>query len=166
LRGLSDAIPQFTWDRVRVHFITQHVRSLKKNGKWDLACDMSRAGKVTNAQIAADPGRYLAVVRSNTPTLQLLNAMREPATTAVVWSMWGGYWEDDRYLRPWCEEHGVERVSIHSGGHASPADLQRVVDAIQPRRLVWVHTEANGRGTERIAGLDALVVLGRREEPV
>jgi len=144
LQLLSPGIPQFTWERVRVLFIQQHVRSMIAAGEWDLAREMSRAAKVTRAQIATDPGGFLVVARSNGPTLRLLDAMPDPASTAIVWSMWGGYWQKDRYLRPWCEEHSVEPLPIHSGGHASPEDLHRLVDAIRPRKLDWVHTEANG----------------------
>jgi len=144
LAMLSDNIPQFTWEHVRVKFVRSHVTQLIANGRWELAREMAREAKVSTAQLAAEPARFLAVVRSNAPTLRVLDALPDPSNSAVVWSMWGGYWDKDIHLRPWCEKRSVEPLSIHSGGHAHPRDLQRLITALNPRELKWVHTEANG----------------------
>ena len=41
------------------------------------------------------------------------------------------------------EQRGVEARFIHSGGHAWPEDLERLVTAIAPKhKPVWVHTDA------------------------
>jgi poly(3-hydroxybutyrate) depolymerase len=56
--------------------------------------------------------------------------------------MWRGYWDRDGCaLRIWAAHAGVEPHFIHSGGHAWPQDLRRLVSAIGAKETVWVHTE-------------------------
>jgi hypothetical protein len=46
-------------------------------------------------------------------------------------------------MRPWAARRGVEPRFIHSGGHAWPEDLDRLVAAIAPKHPeIWVHTDA------------------------
>ena len=74
-----------------------------------------------------------------------------PSRVVLVWSMWGGYWERNARLRAWAGRAGVEPHFIHSGGHAWPEDLDRLVVAVRPGSPVtWVHTDINadGRKTE------------------
>jgi len=57
--------------------------------------------------------------------------------------MWRGYWQRNAIMRTWASGSGVEPNFVHSGGHAWPDDLDRLVAAIQPRTpVVWVHTDA------------------------
>jgi hypothetical protein len=49
-------------------------------------------------------------------------------------------------MRDWATRHAAEVHFVHSGGHAWPEDLARLVKAVAPRHEpVWVHTNA-GRG--------------------
>ena len=60
----------------------------------------------------------------------------------LVWSQWSGYLEPpyDKLIRPFLDRHHLQPVVVHSSGHASIADLHRLVTAMKPRRLVPVHT--------------------------
>ena len=59
----------------------------------------------------------------------------------LIYSMWPGYLERTTpSLRGWCADHGVEFEIIHTSGHADARDLKRLVDAINPRRLIPIHT--------------------------
>ena len=59
----------------------------------------------------------------------------------LIYSMWPGYLERTTpSLRDWCADHGVEFEIIHTSGHADARDLKRLVDAINPRRLIPIHT--------------------------
>jgi ribonuclease J len=59
----------------------------------------------------------------------------------VIWSMWEGYWEHDRHVRPFCERHGIEPVHIHTSGHAPWPDLANLIRGLKPDLIVPVHTE-------------------------
>jgi len=59
-----------------------------------------------------------------------------------IYSQWEGYWEQDSnaYLREWLANHKIAKESIHTSGHASPSDLKRFADALEPSRIVPIHT--------------------------
>ena len=59
----------------------------------------------------------------------------------VIWSMWDGYWAEDRYVRPLCEKHGIERSILHTSGHAAWQDLQDLANVLQPKMIVPIHTK-------------------------
>lgn len=44
-------------------------------------------------------------------------------------------------MRPLCERYGIQPQFLHTSGHASWADLKRLVKGIRPVRTIPVHTE-------------------------
>ena len=59
-----------------------------------------------------------------------------------IYSQWEGYWERGAYdkVEEWLARHSIPKHSIHTSGHASPGDLQRLVSAINPRNVVPIHS--------------------------
>ena len=59
-----------------------------------------------------------------------------------IYSQWEGYWEKEpyAYLREWLIKRGIPKISIHTSGHASPQDLKRFVTALNPRKVIPIHT--------------------------
>ena len=142
LAPLSKAIPQFTWNEVRVSFAPHQVERLKNANMMELVYEMSQQGKVTSDQLAEQPGRYLMCSRSGFGMTKVFDKVG-PDSVELVWSMWSGYWKRDWCaMREWAAEHGVEPRFIHSGGHAWPNDLRRLVSAIGAKETVWVHTDS------------------------
>jgi ribonuclease J len=60
----------------------------------------------------------------------------------VIWSQWDGYLAEGAgaMLKLDCEARGIPFESIHTSGHASPADLKRLAAAVAPKRLIPIHT--------------------------
>ena len=142
LASLSKNIPQFAWDGVRVSFVHHQVERLKAAGMMDLARQMADEGRVSSDQLAAEPGSYLMCTRGSYGVTKLFDKVG-PDKVVVVWSMWSGYWERDGCaLRKWAERAGVEAHFVHSGGHAWPEDLRRLVAALAAKETVVVHTDA------------------------
>ncbi len=74
----------------------------------------------------------------------------------VVWSMWPGYLKERSSKRLIASLEGA-RVPFgidHASGHASVADLQRLVSALRPSRVVPIHTEAGERYEEYFKHVD------------
>jgi ribonuclease J len=142
LRHICPEAPQFDSPSVRVKFIRNHVSKLKDAGLWDFACQMSRAGKVTSEQLAANPRGFVYLARSSGATVALLRYLARTTTPTVVWSQWRGYLAKDGPLPRFCAEYGIQPVVIHSGGHAHPEDLANLVSRLHPGAVVPIHTEA------------------------
>ena len=141
LAPLSPNIPQVDWDGVRVKFAHHQVERLKEAGLFGLAREMSEQGYVGTPELVAHPGRFLMSVRGSAGVTKLFDRVG-PDRVVLVWSMWRGYWDRNPGLRAWAERSGIEPRFVHSGGHAWPEDLQRLVAAIGAKELVWVHTDA------------------------
>ncbi|NLE21500.1 MAG: hypothetical protein GX624_01770 [Actinobacteria bacterium] len=141
LAPLSSNIPQVDWDGVRVKFAHHQVGRLKDAGLFDLAREMSEQGYLGTPELNAHPGRFLMSVRGSAGVTKLFDRVGSDRLV-LVWSMWRGYWERNSGLRAWAERSGIEPQFVHSGGHAWPEDLQRLVAAIGAGELVWVHTDA------------------------
>ena len=64
----------------------------------------------------------------------------------LVYSMWPGYLKrSNPNLRDWCEANGIGFDIVHTSGHASEADLRRLISAIKPKALIPIHTLAPER---------------------
>lgn len=69
---------------------------------------------------------------------------------SLTYSLWEGYLAEDR-ARPWqdwLERHGIPMTIIHTSGHASTKDLRRFAEAINPRKLVPIHSFETARFPE------------------
>jgi len=151
LAPLSESIPQFTWEGVRVAFSPYQVERLRDAGMMDLVYEMRGHGKASTDDLAAHPGRYLACCHGGHGMTKVFDKVGADHV-ALVWSMWNGYWSREKCaMREWAESHDVEAQFIHSGGHAWPDDLRRLVDAIGARQTIWVHTDCEDPAAE-IAG--------------
>jgi ribonuclease J len=142
LKDICPDAPQFDSSSVRVKFIKYHVEKLKDAGLWNLACQMSRAGKVTSEQLAANPSRFVYLSRSSGATAALLRYLARTTRSTVVWSQWNGYLKKDGPVQRFCKENGIDPVLIHSGGHAHPEDLAILVKHLRPKAVVPIHTQA------------------------
>jgi len=140
LSPLSPNIPQVSWERVRVKFAPHQVERLKEAGLMDLAREMSEQGYVGMRELVAHPGRFLMSVRGSAGVTKLFDRVG-PDRVVLVWSMWRGYWERNAGMRTWASRAGLEPRFIHSGGHAWPEDLQRLVAAVGAKETIWVHTD-------------------------
>ena len=65
---------------------------------------------------------------------------RSPSSLLVIWSLWKGYLERDEGTRKLLSDKGIKPIHVHTSGHASPDDLEKLVAAINPGKLVPVHT--------------------------
>ena len=63
---------------------------------------------------------------------------------AVIWSMWDGYLNQPsgQRLQATLQSANVPLIRHHTSGHATPADLARLVHALEPDAVVPIHTEA------------------------
>ncbi|BDG08585.1 MBL fold hydrolase [Anaeromyxobacter paludicola] len=65
----------------------------------------------------------------------------------AIWSMWRGYLGESSELRMRqdLDAHGVPLEVFHVSGHAYVRDLQRLVEAVVPERVIPIHTAEPAR---------------------
>ncbi|HNR13324.1 MAG TPA: MBL fold metallo-hydrolase [Thermodesulfobacteriota bacterium] len=132
-------IPQSFWPEL-VLFIPQYQRiQIKRNAQFDLLKRHSRH------RIFAEDLQELA--RSSVLLFRLghcadLDDAECLAGASYIYSLWEGYWQDGSYdrLRGWLDRHKIPKRSIHTSGHASPADLKLFAAALSPGKVVPIHT--------------------------
>jgi ribonuclease J len=78
------------------------------------------------------------------------------AGSLAVWSLWDGYLDEPSGIRLQraLEAAGVPLLHLHTSGHASVADLQRLVAALAPARVVPIHSEGGDRYPELFPYVD------------
>jgi ribonuclease J len=143
LKFLSDKLPQFGWPEVRVRFWGHQLRALRAKGHGDFA-EAIRAIKhgIKEEGIVARRSKVLMLARANKYLPTITRKLLTLAGLKAIWSMWSGYLERDpgNPYNKFCAECGLERKLIHTSGHACVEDLRKLADAVQPRRLVPIHT--------------------------
>jgi ribonuclease J len=135
--ALSDA-----WTRVHV-YAPQRQRVRVKNSR-----EFERVARVRDRRL------YPEQLRDRAGQLVLFGAYQGEiprlirdgllAGGAVVWSMWDGYLNrtSGQRLQTALRSANVPLIHHHTSGHATPADLARLVLALRPDAVVPIHTEA------------------------
>lgn len=146
----SDSIPHPTpaWLRVSVYVpLRQRVKILK--AEQFARVDGIRSSRIFDESLTAAPGRWVLFGAFQSDISRLLNA---GALTggAVVWSLWDGYLKEPSGTRlvKSLSSAGVPLIRHHTSGHASITHLRQLVEALRPRDVVPIHTEAPDRFAE------------------
>jgi len=143
LSFLSGNLPQWNWRDVRVKFWKHQQDALERSGHEGFVRAIMRSKRgIKMEEVMERRCDILMLAKSNRLFRRIVNPARltNYEGLKLIWSMWHGYLEDDRWVKPFCDEHGLELKEIHSSGHATVEDLERLVQAIQPKRLVPIHT--------------------------
>jgi ribonuclease J len=151
---VSQHFPQWSWDQVWVVGWRYQQNLLRAAGKEAFLDEVKpkltgwKGMKMRKADV-------VLLMRTNDRVLALeRNLGAEIRDIKIIWSMWEGYWKDDRYVRPLCERHGIQPEFLHTSGHASWDDLKRLVKGIGPDRIIPVHTEHADRYAAEFANVE------------
>ncbi len=135
----NENIPKSDWPEVSL-FIPQIQRVQIKENKW---FDLLKRHSVNRIFI-----EHLKQV-SNKSTL-LFRPLHQfdlergacISGATYIYSQWEGYWERGAYdkVKNWLEKHSIPKHSIHTSGHASPTDLKKLVSAINPEKVIPIHS--------------------------
>jgi ribonuclease J len=130
------------WPRVHVYApLRQRVR-VKESGQFE------RVDPVRDRRLYADQLRERAaqLVLFGAYQGEIPSLIRDGLLTggAVVWSMWDGYLDQPsgQRLHSALQSANIPLIQHHTSGHATPADLARLVQALRPEVVVPIHTEA------------------------
>lgn len=132
-------IPQSNWPEVAL-FIPQAQRIQIKNNAWFDLLKHHAANRIFIENLHEAQSKSTLLFRPlHCSDLERGNCLNG---ATYIYSQWEGYWERDSYnkLKEWLERNSIPKISIHTSGHASPGDLKKIVAAINPRKVVPIHT--------------------------
>jgi len=135
-------IPQPGFPSLGVYVPNRQRVAVKTSGEFHRTRDV-KAHRVYPEQIAAHSDRYVMVTSGSTIS-ELLRCGALDSAGVVVWSLWSGYLREGsgKRLRTQLATAAVPLVEHHTSGHATVADLSRLAEAIHPRQVVPIHTDA------------------------
>jgi ribonuclease J len=131
--------PEVGWSNIAVYIPQMQRVSLKRAGIAALV-DGYRGFRLWPEQLAELAPRSVMLFRG----WMMKDLERAGALDGarVFWSQWDGYLKDGGGLRltQECTARNIPFASLHTSGHASPGDLQRLAKAIGPKHLIPIHT--------------------------
>lgn len=150
----NEAIPQSDWPEVAL-FVPQAQRRQIKENAWFGLLKQHASHRIFIEDLQQAPKKSTLLFRP----LHRFDLERGKclAGAAYFYSQWEGYWESGSYdaVKEWLERHGIAKQSIHTSGHASPADLKALVTALAPRKVIPIHSFMPKRYAELFANVEA-----------
>jgi ribonuclease J len=139
LRSISDFIPQFDWEGIRVKFWKAHADKLADSGNVEFLYAANNS-KITIEEIVENAAKTVMIARSNKLFEIVLNRLSTIDGVEMIWSLWKGYLIDDNVVKQYCKHHNLELKCIHTSGHAEIKDLKKFVSSLNPKMLIPIHT--------------------------
>ncbi len=133
-------IPRPGWPNLAIYVPQYQRRQIKRTGRFDLL-DPYKAHCIYPEGLAALAPRAAMLFRP--AMLPDVDALGTAWTGArAIWSQWDGYLSGGAgaALKAELATRSVPLEAIHTSGHASIADLQRLAAAVMPDALVPVHS--------------------------
>jgi ribonuclease J len=150
----NKAIPQSHWSGIAL-FIPQAQRIKIKQNAWFELLMRHSSNRIYIEDLQKNPKGFTLLFRP----VHLSDLERGKCLdgAAYFYSQWEGYWERGSFdrVKVWLEHHGISKQSVHTSGHASPADLKAFVSAISPRKVVPIHSFMPERYPELFANVEA-----------
>jgi len=147
LRQITENTPAMDWPEIRV--FASHSQDEKLKAKPDYFSDFRKRlyrHRVKREELHATPEAFLYFGKMS--SFHLIDKFKSAAAPVnVIYSQWLGYLDgshpncfgSDR-ISAYRTDPEVNFVYAHTSGHAPVADLQRLATALNPRKLVPIHT--------------------------
>jgi ribonuclease J len=131
--------PAEGWDDVKV-YIPKYQRRLLVQNEIAHLVDAYKGRRIFPEKLPTEASRSVMIVRPW--MLADLNEFGALNGARAIWSQWDGYLAQEAGIKftEKCRELGVPMETIHTSGHADIQDLQRYAEAVDPGRLIPIHT--------------------------
>lgn len=140
LSGLSSRLPQYHWKGIRVKYWKHHAEKLAGSGHQDFLYAANKH-KIKILEIIERRAEILMLAKSNSLFPIITKNLPDYKDLRVIWSMWRGYLTGEEPVSKFCSQNNLEISFVHTSGHAPLKDLKRFAEAIQPRKIIPIHTE-------------------------
>lgn len=140
------SIPNKTFPSLEIYFPWSFTNWMIEKDR-QLVLDLRRgATKLDQTDLPVNPSKYVLLYRPK--LIGDLNRYISKTKVCLTNSIWAQYWEQDKSeinrLKAWIEDKPELRQKlpdIHTSGHADVASLQKIVEHVQPKCIVPIHTE-------------------------
>lgn len=149
--GRPTTIPQASWPGVGVFVTLQQRIRVKREAAFDRIAPI-RSARLYPEDLAGLADRVVLTFRgSMAAELERAGCLNG---AGALWSMWPGYLNQvsGHKLRDWLDQHKIPLTILHASGHATVTDLQRLVAAMKPERVIPIHTHNPELFQERFPG--------------
>jgi len=146
-------IPQSHWPEMAL-LVPQAQRVQILNNSWFDKLKRHSSNRVFMEKVKQNPDKYTLLFR---PLFTKdLNKGECLKGASYIYSQWEGYWErgDYDYVKDWLNIHGISKQSIHTSGHAAPSDLKALVQALNPGKVVPIHSYMPEKYTELFGNVE------------
>lgn len=137
-------IPQVDWDHVRVYLPKSQKLKVLREKAFDRT-NAVKSHRIYAEELRERKGELVMLFRgSMARELEQIDCLED---AKLLWSMWPGYLRESSgaALKSFLDSHGIDMAIHHSSGHAYIPDLQRLVEALDPARVIPIHSFAGDR---------------------
>jgi len=131
--------PSKSFPEIKVFFTKFHADILGKNDHDKLLYYFNNF-RVRKEDIVANPGKYVMITR---PSMKyILDNLTNIDGGDYIYSLWGGYLEKkrEREFKDYLTGRAFEFHHIHTSGHADLKTLKKMVNAVNPKWIIPIHT--------------------------
>lgn len=133
-------LPRAGMENVKVIITSSMARMYRRKGMQGFVDHLASGGRGISARaLTTTPEKWVVMLRQSLiRDYEHCGVVPNP-DDAWCWSMWKGYLNSvGETVAAWL--HAAKPQHIHTSGHASPADLRRFATAVQPKRMVPIHS--------------------------
>jgi ribonuclease J len=144
---VSCKVPTIDWEQVKVYADHGMDKRIKNDpGFFGDFRKRLYGHRVTKEELAADPARYLYF--SKMSRFKIMALYKKFGPINLIYSQWLGYLKlksDEYYgaeeISAYQNDPQVNFTYAHTSGHATLDTLHKMVEVLEPARLVPIHTE-------------------------
>lgn len=132
-------LPNVGWPNLSVYVPEYQRRQIAKNKRFDLL-EPYKSARIYREHMTDTADKTVMLFRpAMTRDVEAANLW---GGARAIWSQWDGYLKEGpgEKLKSDLSARGISLDVIHTSGHASIADLKRFSSALNPSRLIPIHT--------------------------
>ena len=137
LKIVSERIPQFDWNNIRVKYYKSHASIIAENVSKEVLYRYKKS-KIELSEINEKKDKILMLARDNRLFPIIVDKIDNTSGAKFIYSMWEGYLTDR--FKDYCGEQGIDIEQVHTSGHAIVDDLKAFANAMNPKVLIPIHT--------------------------
>ena len=153
--------PSRDFPEIRVFFPYRLSGMISSQGQKEMLYQF-KDYKITKNQLSDQADQIVMTVRpSMQGDLELIDNLDGGQ---FIFSIWEGYKEEGRTkdFLDYVASRGLKETQLHTSGHADQATLQRMVDILEPKNIVPIHT-FEGNKYETVFSGESIVRIGDGE---